>query len=197
MAGVEDKLLDHSYDGIEEFDNPLPQWWVMLFILTTLFGVGYMFYYHVAEIGDLQLQEYANEFIQDENAPKSETPKEEFTKGEMFAPISDDKAMLEKGEKVYQVNCASCHAKDGGGGIGPNLTDDNWMHGGSMTDIVWTIVDGVPEKGMIAWRSILSKQDVIAVSNYIRSLKGTSPAAPKDPQGDLWDGTEKLPTDAN
>ena len=60
MAGVEDKLLDHNYDGIEEFDNPLPQWWVMLFILCTLFGVVYMFYYHVAEIGDLQLQEYAN-----------------------------------------------------------------------------------------------------------------------------------------
>ncbi len=189
MAELEDKLLDHNYDGIEEFDNPLPQWWVMLFIMSIIFGVIYMFYFHISGMGDLQLQEYANEFKGVEKVQVADS----FETGEKFAPEQEDKELLARGEKVYQVNCASCHAKDGGGGVGPNLTDDNWIHGGSMTDIVWTIVDGVPEKGMIAWRSILPKEDVIAVANFIRSLRGTVPANPKQAEGDLWDGEEKLP----
>jgi cytochrome c oxidase cbb3-type subunit 3 len=189
MAELEDKLLDHNYDGIEEFDNPLPQWWVMLFIMSIIFGVIYMFYFHISGMGDLQLQEYANEFKGVEKVQVAGS----FETGEKFAPEQEDKELLARGEKVYQVNCASCHAKDGGGGVGPNLTDDNWIHGGSMTDIVWTIVDGVPEKGMIAWRSILPKEDVIAVANFIRSLRGTVPANPKQAEGDLWDGEEKLP----
>lgn len=190
MAEVEDRLLDHNYDGIEEFDNPLPQWWLTLFILCVIFGGIYMFYYHIAEIGDLQLQEYANEFPKEDEQQKAP---EEFQKGEMFAANIDDKDMLAKGEKVYQANCASCHKADGGGSVGPNLTDEYWIHGGSFTDIVWTVVEGVPEKGMLSWRKILSKEDIIATANFIRTLRGTNPAGGKAPQGDLWDGTEKLP----
>lgn len=191
MSDEKDLLLDHEYDGIQELDNKMPSWWVTLFILTFIFAIAYMFYYHVAKLGDLQLQEYASEFPKEgEGGAKKSTG---FTNGELFAPSPDNKEMVAKGEKVFQANCASCHRADAGGTVGPNLTDDNWIHGGAFTDIVWTIVNGVPEKGMLSWRKILSKDDILATANYIRSLHGSNPPNPKAPEGAVWDGTEKLP----
>ena len=192
MSDDKNLLMDHEYDGIQELDNKMPQWWVTMFILTFIFAIAYMFYYHVAKVGDLQLQEYANEFKDDGKGGGSKKS-QDFVKGELFAPSPDDKEQIAKGNKVFQANCASCHRADGGGSVGPNLTDDKWLHGGAFTDIVWTIVNGVPEKGMLSWQKILSKDDIIATANYIRSIQGTNPPNPKEPQGDVWDGTEKLP----
>lgn len=192
MSQVEDRLLDHNYDGIEEYDNPLPRWWVGLFIITVIFGVAYTAWYHLMpDGGDGQIESYNAEyqaFLDEKEAllATGELEDEGFNEGDEYA-FNDAADVLAQGKKVFGTNCASCHLEDGGGQIGPNLTDKYWIHGGSMTDIVMTVANGVPENGMISWKPILSKKDILAVSSYIYSLEGTTPANPKDPQGELYE----------
>lgn len=191
MAEVEDKLLDHNYDGIEEYDNPLPGWWVGLFILTIIFGAFYVAWYHfIPDGGKGQIESYTaeyNNFLDEKKALLASGELEDtgFNEGDSYEFVSDE-ATLAKGKKIYTSNCASCHLDDGGGQIGPNLTDKYWIHGGSMTDIVMTVANGVQENGMIAWKPILSKKDIIAVSSFVYSLEGKTPANPKEPQGEIY-----------
>lgn len=201
MAQVEDKLLDHNYDGIEEYDNPLPSWWVGLFILTVIFGIGYVAWYHIIpDGGEGQIESYTseyNDFLDKKQAllASGEIEDTGFNEGDTYE-FNSDQAVIAKGQKIFTTNCASCHLEDGGGQIGPNLTDKYWIHGGSMTDIVMVVANGVQENGMIAWQPILSKQDILAVSSYVYSLEGTTPANPKDPQGEIYErnGGEASPS---
>jgi cytochrome c oxidase cbb3-type subunit 3 len=95
-------------------------------------------------------------------------------------------AGLESGKKIYADNCKSCHGAEGQGGVGPNLTDEYWLHGGSLSDIFKTVKYGVVEKGMISWKDQLSPKDIQDVANYILTLQGTNPANAKEPQGELY-----------
>lgn len=192
MSEEMDKLLDHNYDGIEEFDNPLPNWWVGLFIITTVIGVIYLFMFDLTSIGPSSLDEYAAEYKEYQSTIVVDDEDNEFVEGEEFAALMDAE-ILSKGEKVYNTNCMSCHGNAGQGGIGPNLTDNYWLHGGSTTEMVWTIVNGVPEKGMISWKPILKKSDIVAVASYIKvKLVGTIPEGAKDPEGELYEEKEEL-----
>lgn len=198
-----DKILDHNYDGIEEYDNPLPKWWVNLFILTVIFGIGYFWWYEMSGNGSTQLSRYADswdEFKTEQAALLASGAIEDnsFKEGEVFT-FTNDAAVLAEGKEIFDKNCISCHREDAGGNIGPNLTDEYWLHGGSMNDIVKVVVDGVPENGMISWKPLLKKKQIVAVSNYIKSLKGTNPENPKEPQGDLWeeDSAEAANTDVS
>lgn len=182
---VEDKLLDHNFDGIQEFDNPLPPWWVGLFYITIVFAVVYIIFYHVSGFGPSQRDEYLaeiNTFKNEKIANSSAAPEESFKEGETFTAMTDEVA-LSAGGQIYKTNCSSCHGAAGEGGIGPNMTDNFWIHGGTHNDIINTIVKGVPEKGMISWKPILSKSDILKVASYLETLKGTTPANPKAPQG--------------
>jgi cytochrome c oxidase cbb3-type subunit III len=170
-------LPGHDADGIRELDNLLPRWWVWLFYLTTIFAVVYMGYYHVFRAGDLQAAEYAKEAQRGEEIKNASLARFESSIGTL-AP-ENGQAILAKGQHVYLQMCAPCHRPDGGGLVGPNLTDDYWIHGSNYVDSVKTIVNGVPEKGMLTWRGVLKPNEIQEVASFIYTLRGTHPANPK------------------
>lgn len=183
----EDQLIieDHNYDGIQELDNPLPPWWLYLFYGTIIFGVVYLVRYHVFD-GSNQLEEYQlkESIAQASIAAYKETAKD-FVDASNVVVLTDADALAE-GKTLYDTQCSVCHRNDGGGGIGPNLTDAYWILGGDIASIFNTISNGGrPAKGMIAWKSTLKPSQIQAVSSYIVSLKGTQPEHPKQPEGEL------------
>lgn len=179
--------LDHSYDGIKELDNHLPPWWKWLFYGTVAWSIVYLVVYHVTNSMPLQTQEY------DDQVAMAEEAKQKLLASQPIAVIDEstlvysaDAAILDNGKKVFTVNCNSCHRADGGGNaIGPNLTDQYWLHGGSIKQIFGTIKTGVVEKGMPAWGSVMKPSDVRDVAFYVMSLQGSNPPDAKAPQGQL------------
>ncbi|MEY4383789.1 MAG: hypothetical protein RI995_1331 [Bacteroidota bacterium] len=176
--------MEHQYDGIVELDNPKPPWFMYLFYITIIFGGIYLFYYHIVPDSSLsQDEEYTIE------VKVAEKAKEEYMK--KFAnSVNEDnvkaltaKTDLDEGASIYATNCVACHGDKGQGGVGPNLTDKFWLHGGNIKSLFHTITNGVPEKGMIAWNKTLNPVQVQKVSSFILSLQGTNPPGAKEPQG--------------
>lgn len=184
MGKPSDKLLEHNYDGIQEYDNPLPRWWVYLFVITVIWGAIYFWYYHVSDKGPNSAQEYLAEVKAAEES--GSVQKIVFDKKD-FVALTDE-ASINSGKAIFDNNCATCHGRVGEGGVGPNMTDEYWIHGGTFENIAVTIAVGVPEKAMPSWQTQLSKKDVLAAASYIKSLKGTNPPNAKPPQGDLYKG---------
>lgn len=174
-------LLDHDYDGIKELDNQLPPWWVALFYLTLAFGAIYWWYYHVRGDGNIQEQEYLTELIEAEAQMKLMANKVD----ENSVKLLSEPERIKSGEGIFQKNCVACHGKLGEGGVGPNLTDAYWLHGGDIQSIFKTIKYGVPTKGMIPWQAQLSPLQIQEVASYINTFKGTHPPNGKEPQGEL------------
>lgn len=178
----EDKILDHNYDGIQEYDNKLPKWWLWLFYITIVFGIGYVYNYHIGS-GLLPHAELAKGMDELAAMRKAHTPiVKEVTEESLLALLSD-KSRLGVGQGVFMQKCTPCHGPGGGGIVGPNLTDDFWIHGGKLTDIRRTIQEGVPAKGMISWRGLMPDEDITNLALFIRSIRGTNPANPKVAEG--------------
>ena len=181
-------LLDHDYDGIKELDNHLPPWWKYLFYMTIVFSIGYLGVYHVFDTMPLQTEEYENEVALAEmnaRSRKADTPASNINEDNVQQVT--DEAALANGKEVFIGNCAACHKESGAGGIGPNLTDPYWLHGGDVKSIFKTIKYGVPEKGMISWEPLLSPDEMQNVTSYVLSIVGTNPDNPKAPQGELYE----------
>jgi cytochrome c oxidase cbb3-type subunit 3 len=181
----QEHLLDHNYDGIQEYDNPLPKWWVYLFYATILFSVLYWFNVPGVGTGKGRIANYERELAlaraqAAEQAAKN--PMAHDTDASLQAATADP-AVLALGKEVFVGTCAACHRADGGGNIGPNLTDDYWLHGGKPTEILHTVTVGVLEKGMPAWGQTLPAARVRAAAVYVLTLRSTHPANPKPPQG--------------
>jgi len=172
-------LLDHDYDGIRELDNQLPRWWVWLFYITIIFSAVYLVYYHVARAGDLQAGEYAREMKA--GAALKGAAMTKFEANIATLTPSADIAVLESGHQTYTKYCAPCHRVDGGGLVGPNLTDDYWIHGSNYVDTVKVIWEGVPAKGMITWKTILKPGEIQGVASYIYTLRGAKLLTPGKP----------------
>jgi cytochrome c oxidase cbb3-type subunit 3 len=180
-------ILDHNYDGIQELDNNLPPWWTYLFYATAIFAVIYLLRYEVFN-GENQIEEYeknvAEAQIAIEAYKKTATDLVDANTVEQLTDEADIKA----GQAIFQANCVACHMPDGGGGIGPNLTDDNWILGGGIKNIFHTVSEGGRAgKGMIAWKQSLKPKEIAQVSSYVITLHGTTPANPKAPEGDRWE----------
>jgi cytochrome c oxidase cbb3-type subunit 3 len=195
---TEEKSIDlgHDYDGIRELDNHLPPWWTGLFYACIIWGIGYMIMYHVTLSLPLSIEEYDNQVTEAEAAKKAFQASQPAAVIDENTLVYDANAeIIAKGKNVFvSNNCQSCHRPDGGGnGIGPNLTDDFWIHGGAIKQIFTTIKTGVPEKGMPAWGKVMSPQDVRDVTFYVMSLKGTNPPNPKAPQGTKYIPEETVP----
>jgi len=173
-------LLDHDADGIRELDNKLPRWWVWTFYFTIAFSVFYLLYYHVFRVGDLQAAEYKQEMKAGAAAKAGAMTRFEADIPNL-KPLTDA-VVLDSGRQIYAKNCAPCHRADGGGLVGPNLCDDYWMHGSNFTDSVNVIWNGVPAKGMIAWKTTLKPDEIQAVAGFIYTLRGTHPPNPKPPE---------------
>lgn len=179
-------ILDHDYDGIKELDNRLPPWWVYLFYITIVFGLVYMVRFHIFSAPD-QALEYEQEMAAAREAIEEykKTAKDlvDVNTVELLTEANDLKA----GEAIFSGNCAVCHMNDGGGGIGPNLTDDYWILGGGIRNVFRTISEGGRAgKGMVSWKTNLKPGEIAQVASYVLSLHGTTPANPKDPEGDIW-----------
>jgi cytochrome c oxidase cbb3-type subunit 3 len=176
---------DHNYDGIIELDNSLPPWWVYMFYLTIAFSFAYVIYFHFLD-GPSQADEY-NKEIELASLKKSEMLKQTASKvDENTVTLLTEAADIAKGKSSFITKCAACHGQAGEGGVGPNLTDEYWIHGGSISSIFKTIKYGVQEKGMIAWEAQMPALEMQQLSSFIVSLKGTNPANAKAPQGDLY-----------
>ena len=193
--------LDHNYDGIRELDNNLPPWWLWGFYISIAFAVIYIFRFHILGTAPLSAEEYQQQLAEAEVQKAEYLANAANLVDENNVVMLEDPAMLNDGAKIFAKNCQVCHAADGGGGVGPNLTDIYWLHGGSIKDIFTTIKYGVPAKGMIPWKDQLNPSDMQKVASYIMSLQGTTPATPKEPQGDAYEapadeGVEALPADS-
>lgn len=178
-------LLNHDYDGIRELDSQIPPWFLWLFYLTIAFAVFYMLDYHVFNSSPLQDEEYQMQVKQAE-AERTALVKSGAFLNEESVTLLTDPAAVDAGKQIFEANCVACHAADGGGLVGPNLTDDYWIHGGGIKNIFKTIKYGVTAKGMISWQSQLNPKQIQDVASYIISIHGTKPANPKQPEGTIW-----------
>lgn len=183
-----DVLLDHDYDGIKELDNSLPPWWKYGFYVTIVVAVIYIFNFHVSGTGKNPEQEYAVEMEAGKKQEEAYKAKTKDLVDENNVTLADASGIA-LGKVLYTQSCVACHGANGEGGIGPNLTDEYWLHGGSLNDIYKTIKIGYPEKGMQSWQSMYSPVQIKQLTSYVRSLLGTKPANPKDPQGNLYQET--------
>jgi cytochrome c oxidase cbb3-type subunit III len=197
LAEEKDILLDHDYDGIKELDNKLPPWWIYGFYVTIIFAVIYLFNYHIFKTGKLSHDEYQAELIQaDREKEERMKANANFVNEENVVALADA-AEISKGKVTFIKLCSPCHKPDGGGIVGPNLTDEYWLHGGGIKNIFKIITYGVPAKGMLSWKSQLSPKQIQEVSSFILSLKGTNPPGAKEPQGDMWvEEKAPAPTDS-
>lgn len=187
VSQEEDILFDHSYDGIRELDNNLPPWWVAMFYMSIGFAVVYFGYYHVLGYGNSSAEAYEAEMEQAKEDVNAFLATKADLVDETNVVVVEDEMALSQGETIYNVNCVACHGAGGEGGVGPNLTDKYWIHGGSVQDIFKTIKYGVPEKGMIAWQAQLRPGDMQNVASYILTMQGTNPPNAKEPQGELYE----------
>lgn len=186
-----DQLRPATYDGIQEYDNDLPKWWVWLFYLTGVYACVYI----IAHYGfGVQIPPVPHEPIgvvvasNDVKQPSAEVAVED--EAVLLKARLNDSEVVGKGKEVYSSRCAPCHGATGGGVIGPNLADDHWIHGGTLVQIKHVIENGVTAKGMLAWKSMLSQDDIRAVTVYVRSLRGANPPGAKGPEGEVYSGED-------
>jgi cytochrome c oxidase cbb3-type subunit 3 len=179
-------ILDHNYDGIKELDNKLPPWWVYMFYATILFAVIYLFRFHV-------YNDYTQDMEYEMEVAEARAAIEEYKKTAKdlvdinTVELLTDAADLAAGKAIFTTNCVVCHMADGGGGIGPNLTDEYWILGGGIKNVFKTISEGGRDgKGMISWKQTLSPAEMAQVSSYLLTFQGKEAANPKAPEGDIW-----------
>jgi cytochrome c oxidase cbb3-type subunit 3 len=189
----EDRLLEHKYDDIQEYDNPLPGWWTLIFLVTVIWAVLYFFNFIPGlGTGKGRVANYEKEM--NAAAEKYGTPQQQAARASGSIDVSlmlaymKDPARLAAGKAIFvdPSRCSSCHMADGGGLVGPNLTDDYWIHGAQPKDILATITNGVPDKGMLTWGPILGPEKCAEVAAYVTTLHGMHPAKPREPQGVKW-----------
>ncbi|GAB4049993.1 cbb3-type cytochrome c oxidase N-terminal domain-containing protein [Spirosoma litoris] len=193
LSQEEDLKMDHEYDGIAELNNPTPPWFMGLFYATIGFGVVYLLIFHVIGKGNIMEQEYTQEVT------IAEKEREAYIKlvagkiNENTVTMLTDKKGVEAGQVLFNQYCTACHGQNAEGKVGPNLTDEYWLHGGTIKDVFHTVTEGVPAKGMLSWKKQLNPLQVQQVASYILSLQGTKPAGAKEPQGDKVEPTPATP----
>ncbi len=184
LAEEKDLEIDHEYDGIKELDNPIPAWFNALFYSTMTFGLVYLMVYHVFGWGLNQEQEYNREVVLAEKAKQEYLAQAANLIDETSITVDESGAMAASGKAIFMANCVACHGNAGEGGIGPNLTDEYWLHGADIKDIFKVVKYGVAAKGMVPWEQTLTPAQIAEVSNYIYALRGTNPPNAKEPQGE-------------
>jgi cytochrome c oxidase cbb3-type subunit 3 len=178
-------LLEHEYDGIREYDNPLPGWWKGIFVITILFAPLYAWWFHFGGPGTSVQKEFAQEWAsyQAWKASADEEAAVVVTE-ELLEHWSHQASTIAAGRDIFVKNCVGCHLDDARGQIGPNLTDTFQIHGTTRLDLYATIRDGVPDKGMTSWGQTMQPREMATVAAYVSSLRGHPVADGKPPQGE-------------
>ncbi len=190
LGHEEDVMTDHDYDGIRELDNVLPPWWLYGFYITIAISI----YYTIMIFADPESYNQQKEYTAAVAKGKAEVEQYKKDHPELYDDANlvalTDSADIAKGKELFaSKTCTACHLADGGGSIGPNLTDENWILGGGFKNIYNTISKGGrPGKGMIAWEGTVNQKERQQLTSYILTLKGTTPASPKAPEGEVWKG---------
>lgn len=179
----EPRLMNHEYDGIREYDNPLPSWWTGIFIVTILFSVGYWIYYHGGGSGKSEIEAYQEELAEFAASYAAQAGNAAQIDENTLAVLSHDSGALASGQAVFNKHCVACHGPEGGGTVGPNLTDLFQIHGSTRLDIYNTIRTGVPEKGMISWEKMLKPDELKQVAAVVSSMRGKHVAGGKAKEG--------------
>ena len=196
MKVEDDKLLDHEYDGIRELNNRLPRWWLTTLWITVAYAFVYWAYFHVFDVGASSMGAFETEMADaDRLREEHEAALARSGKGvndDDLLALSHDAGALGRGKTAYDTNCAACHRGDGGGLIGPNLTDAYFLHGAKPTDIYKVVSDGVAAKGMPAWKAMLGTSGTRDVVAYVLSLRGTNVSNGKAAQGSAADITASV-----
>lgn len=188
--------LGHDYDGIRELDNRLPPWWLYGFYASIIFAGIYLVRYHVLHSAPLSKEELQISLAKAEAEKAAYLKESKANVDENTVTYLTDPNDLAAGKQIFTTTCAACHLADGGGLVGPNLTDNYWLHGCSIQDIFKSIKYGWPEKGMKSWKDDYSPLQIQQIASYVKSLHGTKPKTPKDPQGTLCNDNSKE-TNAN
>ena len=188
-------LMDHEYDGIHELDNNLPPWWIWSFYASIIFAVVYLFNYHVFKTGDLQITEYEKTIVAGDAEVAKFLKEQNLNVDENTVILLTETQDIKDGKAIFNKKCIACHGKDGGGTVGPNLTDNYWIHGGKIADVFKIVKYGNPAKGMQAWKDELNPVQIQQVSSYIKSINGTVEGG-KSPQGDLFSEDGSVDTNA-
>ncbi len=178
--------LGHDYDGIRELDNKLPPWWLWMFYVSIIFSVIYLGALHVTGAAPSIHEEYDKNMEVAKAEVAAFVAKQADQVDENSVVALTDATELSLGKSIFQANCVACHGQNGEGTIGPNFTDEYWLHGGGIKNVFTTIKYGVIDKGMQSWKDQLRSSDMQRVASYILTLKGTNPPNPKAPQGDIW-----------
>lgn len=179
-------MMEHDYDGIHELDNVLPPWWVKLFYATIIFSVVYLVRFHVMD-GNSQAKEFDVEMEEARLAVEEYKKTAKDLIDANTVTLLTDAGDLAKGKEIFAANCVACHRADGGGSIGPNLTDEHWLLGGGIKNVFNTITKGGRDgKGMVAWQGVLKPSEIQLVASYVLSLQGTNPKDAKAPDGEIW-----------
>lgn len=177
-------LMEHEYDGIREYDNPTPGWWHALFLASVVFSIGYTAWYHAsplsASVWDrwraAEVEEFARIFGEiGDLEPDQPT----------IVKMMSDERMMAVAQGIFQGNCAACHAKDGGGINGVNLTDDSYKNVKSLPDVFSVITKGAANGAMPAWENMISTNERVILAAYVAALRGTEPAAARPAEGDV------------
>jgi cytochrome c oxidase cbb3-type subunit 3 len=178
----EANILDHNYDGIREYDNPMPFWWSALFWASFLFSVPYFVYYHMGVGPTLNdnLEVEVGEFVEAQAAALGDLKPDAAT---ILTLVQNDPKLKTGASVMFRSNCATCHGPEGGGRTGPNLTDDSYLNVKTPEDIFTIIRDGVVAKGMPEWKKRYSEPQLVLLASYVASLRGTKPAESKEAQG--------------
>jgi cytochrome c oxidase cbb3-type subunit 3 len=175
----------HNYDGIRELDNITPPWFTAGFIASIIFAIVYLYRYEVVHSAPSQLEEYAAE-VKEAKVLQDSLLKLEGNKVDENSVAMLGASDIEAGAKIFSMNCLACHGDKGQGVVGPNLTDDYWIHGGSIKDVFKSVKYGWAEKGMKAWKDDFSPTQIAQLASFIKSLRGTNPAGAKEKQGELY-----------
>lgn len=184
LSQEKDLMLEHDYDGIVELDNPTPAWFMGLFYGTIAFGVIYWLIYHTFFTGSVMVQEYTQEVAIAEKERAAYIKLVAGKINENTVTQLTDKKGIEAGKMLFTQYCTACHGQNAEGKVGPNLTDEYWLHGGTIKAVYHVVTEGVPEKGMISWKKQLNPLQIQQVASYVLSLQGTKPAGAKEPQGE-------------
>ena len=184
LAAEKELELDHDFDGIKELNNPIPFWFNLLFYTTIAVAFVYLLVFHVFEVGSLQGKEYETEMANAEISRQEYIKKVGNLIDENSVVLLTDKNKIHEGAEIFTSKCVVCHGDKGEGKVGPNLTDEYWLHGGDVKSIFKTIKYGAPSKGMVAWQNSMNGSQMQELASFILSLQGTNPPGGKDPQGD-------------